>query len=156
MNFDKYYDTYDTESYAQNIVANHLTTLINKHKKSFAVPIDTAFEIGCGTGIFTRLYHPYLKPQKLILNDIFDTRRFLQNINHHDFVKADIESLSIPNADIYLSSSALQWIKNLPDLLKKVSHHTNTFCFSLYIDGNLKEIKKPFWSLAPLLYPRRN
>ena len=95
------------------------------------------FEIGCGTGIFTKLFINSYNPSLIILNDIFDTTTYLTDINYEKFIKGNIENLNIPKVDIIVSSSVFQWINDLEKLLYLISKNTNELAFSLYIKDNL-------------------
>jgi malonyl-CoA O-methyltransferase len=48
------------------------------------------------------------------------------------------------NYDLVCSSSSFQWIDDLDGLLKNISQHSEELIFSIYVDGNLKEIKEHF------------
>lgn len=143
MNFDKYYDVYEKNSFAQKKVAENLFSFM-KENKIFKEKIATIFEIGCGTGIFTRLYRELIPKSNLILNDIFDVEDFFKELKNFQFIKGNIENLEIPKVDLIVSSSVFQWIKNLDELMKNISNKTDNLCFSTYIFGNLIEIKNHF------------
>ena len=53
MNFYKYYNEYENYSLAQKQVAKNLLDYMGK-SNIFNTQINSIFEIGCGTGIFTR------------------------------------------------------------------------------------------------------
>ena len=55
MKFDKYYNVYDNYSIVQKKVAENLSNFI-KNSGIENKEIETIFEIGCGTGIFTKIY----------------------------------------------------------------------------------------------------
>ena len=55
MKFDKYYNVYDNYSIVQKKVAENLSNFI-KNSGIENKKIETIFEIGCGTGIFTKKY----------------------------------------------------------------------------------------------------
>ena len=54
MNFYKYYNEYENYSLAQKQVAKNLLDYMGK-SNIFNTQINSIFEIGCGTGIFTRV-----------------------------------------------------------------------------------------------------
>ncbi len=141
MNFNNKYITYNQNALVQKELANDLLSLlkINSTSKS-----SSMFEIGCGTGIFTKLFINSYNPSLIILNDMFDTTTYLTDINYEKFIKGNIENLNIPNVDIIVSSSVFQWINDLEKLLYLISKNTNELAFSLYIKDNLLEIKKHF------------
>ena len=94
MKFDKYYNVYDNYSIVQKKVAENLSNFI-KNSGIENKKIETIFEIGCGTGIFTKKYMELFKESKIFLNDIFDTKEFFENYSYNDFICGDIEEIKI-------------------------------------------------------------
>ena len=141
MNFNNKYITYNQNALVQKELANDLLSLLKINSTS---KYSSMFEIGCGTGIFTKLFINSYNPSLIILNDMFDTTTYLTDINYEKFIKGNIENLNIPNVDIIVSSSVFQWINDLEKLLYLISKNTNELAFSLYIKDNLLEIKKHF------------
>lgn len=140
MKFNEHFDDYDKNSLPQKRAATKLLYFLEKENHNF----DSIFEIGCGTGIFTKMYTSKLNIKKLYLNDFFDTRKYLQDVKYFQFIEGDIEKLKIPKVNLILSSSVFQWIENLDALFEKISLSTNKLIFSIFIDGNLIEIKNHF------------
>lgn len=138
MNFEKFYNKYDSYSFVQQKVAEKLVDYIDEKK------IDTAFEIGCGTGYFTKIYTQKINIKKLFLNDMYYPHGKLDGINNFEFIEGNIEKIEIPKSDIIFSSSVFQWIKNLDELFFKLSKSSDYLVFSIYVDGNLIEIKNHF------------
>ena len=143
MNFDKHYSTYEKNSLAQKQVANHLLAHM-KDTDILKSDVNSIFEIGCGTGIFTREYRKFFPKSSLILNDIFDVKSFIKDINYNIFIKENIEEIDIPKSDLVLSSSVFQWIDGLENLIRNIAENTDILCFSTYVFGNLLEIKNHF------------
>ena len=143
MNFNKHYNVYEKYSLAQKQVAKNLLDYMGK-SNIFDTKIDSIFEIGCGTGIFTREYRKYFLHSDLILNDLFDVREFIKDIDYNIFIQENIEELDIPKSDLVVSSSVFQWIKDIESLIRNIVEHTDNLCFSSYIFGNLLEIKNHF------------
>ncbi len=148
MKFDKYYDFYDEYSFVQKKVAKNLMNFINENK-FLDKNISSVLEIGCGTGIFTNEYIKEFKIKNmvlknLILNDFFNFKKFFKNTKYTSFIKEDIVKADIPEVDLILSSSAFQWIENLDLLFKKLSCSSKKIAFSIYVLGNLIEIKEHF------------
>ena len=143
MNFYKYYNEYENYSLAQKQVAKNMLDYMGK-SNIFNTQINSIFEIGCGTGIFTREYRKYFLHSDLILNDIFDVREFIKDIDYNIFIQENIEELDIPKSDLVVSSSVFQWIKDIESLIRNIAEHTDNLCFSSYIFGNLLEIKNHF------------
>ena len=143
MNFNKHYNVYEKYSLAQKQVAKNLLDYMGK-SNIFDTQINSIFEIGCGTGIFTKEYRKYFLHSDLILNDIFDVRDFIKDIDYNIFIQENIEELDIPKSDLVVSSSVFQWIKDVDALIRNIAEHTDNLCFSSYIFGNLVEIKNHF------------
>ena len=143
MNFNKHYNEYEKYSLAQKQVAKNLLDYMGK-SNIFNTQINSIFEIGCGTGIFTKEYRKYFLHSDLILNDIFDVREFIKDIDYNIFIQENIEELDIPKSDLIVSSSVFQWIKDKDSLIKNIAENTDNLCFSSYVSGNLIEIKNHF------------
>ena len=143
MNFNKYYNVYEKYSLAQKQVAKNLLDYMGK-SNIINTQINSIFEIGCGTGIFTREYRKYFLHSDLILNDIFDVREFIKDIDYNIFIQENIEELDIPKSDLVVSSSVFQWIKDKDSLIRNIAENTDNLCFSSYVSGNLIEIKNHF------------
>ena len=143
MNFNKHYNVYEKYSLAQKQVAKNLLDYMRK-SNIFDTKINSIFEIGCGTGIFTKEYRKYFLHSDLILNDIFDVREFIKDIDYNIFIQENIEELDIPKSDLVVSSSVFQWIKDKDSLIRNIAENTDNLCFSSYVSGNLIEIKNHF------------
>ena len=143
MNFNKHYNVYEKYSLAQKQVAKNLLDYMGK-SNIFNTQINSIFEIGCGTGIFTKEYRKYFLHSDLILNDIFDVRDFIKDIDYNIFIQENIEELDIPKSDLVVSSSVFQWIKDKDSLIRNIAENTDNLCFSSYVSGNLIEIKNHF------------
>ena len=143
MNFNKHYNVYEKYSLAQKQVAKNLLDYMGK-SNIFDIQINSIFEIGCGTGIFTKEYRKYFLHSDLILNDIFDVREFIKDIDYNIFIQENIEELDIPKSDLVVSSSVFQWIKDKDSLIRNIAENTDNLCFSSYVSGNLIEIKNHF------------
>lgn len=142
MNFNNKFHIYNENADIQKLVAHNLNNFISHNCKE--KQFKSIFEIGCGTGIFTSYITKTYNFDNIILNDYFDTRKYLTNIKYSNFLLGDIETIAIPEVDIVVSSSVLQWIKNFDLLTYKISKSTNLFTFSIFTFGNLKEINNHF------------
>ena len=143
MNFNKHYNVYEKYSLAQKQVAKNLLDYMGK-SNIFDTKINSIFEIGCGTGIFTKEYRKYFLHSDLILTDIFDVRELIKDIDYNIFIQENIEELDIPKSDLIVSSSVFQWIKDKDSLIRNIAENTDNLCFSSYVSGNLIEIKNHF------------
>ena len=139
MNFDKKFDRYDENAHIQKKVAEKLVELIPAKKYKII------FEIGAGTGILTRNIIKNIEYKNLMVNDKYiESREYLKDLPSVEFIMGNIEKLEIGKADLIISSSVFQWIEDKDKLFKKISRAADTLIFSIYIDGNLKEISDHF------------
>ncbi|MDP0488215.1 MAG: methyltransferase domain-containing protein [Fusobacterium sp. JB020] len=140
--FNKNFSTYNDNAIVQKQVAEKLVNLMKNYfrKNNYSKVI----ELGCGTGIFTRCVLKDMKIEKLILNDYFNTEKYLAELNYEKFIKGDMSKSLNENYDLVISSSSFQWIEDLESLIKSISQRTDRLAFSIYIKGNLKEIQKHF------------
>lgn len=141
MNFEKKFDTYDENAHIQKSVADTLVDFLEE--VGFSKEREV-FEIGCGTGVFSKRFIKRFSPKKILLNDIYDVKKYLEGIKYDELIVGDIEEMDIPQIDTVVSSSVFQWLKNFPKSLEKIAHSTNELGFSIYIDGNLEEIREHF------------
>lgn len=141
MNFEKKFDTYNENAHIQKSVADTLVEFLDEMGVSKEREV---FEIGCGTGLFSKRFIKKFSPKKIILNDIYDVEKYLKNVRYDEFILGDIEEIDIPKIDTTVSSSVFQWLKNFSKSIEKIAHSTNELGFSMYIDGNLEEIKEHF------------
>ena len=141
MNFNNKFHIYDKNADIQKKVAENLNSFIEENR---VTKLSSAFEIGCGTGIFTRVFLNSNKDISLTLNDFFDTKEYLRDITYSQFITGDIEKINIPKSDIIVSSSVLQWIQNFEELIKKIADSCRILSFSIYTKGNLIEINRHF------------
>lgn len=141
MNFEKKFDIYDENAHIQKSVAD---TLVDFLEEMGLGKEREVLEIGCGTGIFSKKFSKRFTPQKFILNDIYDVEKYLKGVEYDKFIVGDIEEIEIKKMDTIVSSSVFQWLKNFSKSIEKLSRSTNELGFSIYIDGNLEEIKEHF------------
>lgn len=142
MEFGKNFSTYDENAIIQKKVAENLTNFISK--KFNNQKFDKVIELGCGTGIFTREFLKKFEINEIDLNDCFNTRDYFKEINYKNFICNDMNEAIIKNYDIVISSSSFQWIEDLEKLIESISKKSEKLAFSIYIDGNLREIAEHF------------
>lgn len=138
-NFKKAHATYDQSALVQHQMCQHLITLIQTRLPD-ASP-KSILEIGCGVGNLTKLYHPLWQIDELYLNDLYDVH---SDIDRAKLIIGDIEHIELPRVDMALSSSALQWMKDLPTLCHRIHHalsDASTFAFATFGQDNLHETK---------------
>ncbi len=138
QNFAKAHATYDKSAIVQQQMCQMLIDMMSKTLPLVAP--TSVLEIGCGTGTLTDIYVKRWRLDKLYLNDLYDVRPHVQA----ELLVGDIERLDLPRVDAVLSSSALQWMKDLPSLFDKIYQALTpkgVFAFASFGQDNLKEIK---------------
>ena len=117
------------------------------------IPIDkkgktSILEIGCGTGLLTRLaVNKFSFLSYTALDIVEECRDFIKNINPEiEFISNDIEEF-IDNTDktfdIIISNASLQWIENLTEFIEKLVKKLNPngkLIFSTFGKENFREI----------------
>lgn len=140
MNFDKNFSTYNENAVVQKeaaiILSQFLPENINQYKN--------ILELGCGTGFFTRELVKKISAKNLILNDFFNTEKYLSEINYKKFLAGDMQNFLNEQYDFIVSSSCFQWSDDLDFLIKSISKCTDNLVFSIYLAGNMAEIKNHF------------
>lgn len=142
MEFGKNFSTYDENAIIQKKVAENLTNFISK--KFNNQKFDKVIELGCGTGIFTREFLKKFEINEIDLNDCVNTRDYFKEINYRNFICDDMNKAINQKYDIVISSSSFQWIDDLERLILNISKKSEKLAFSIYVDGNLKEISEHF------------
>ncbi len=139
--FQKSLKTYNDNAVVQKILAKKLVDLLPE--KKFA----SILEIGCGSGILTKIINSKYKPKKYFLNDIVqDCENFIDEIlSEKTFICGDIDEICINETfDLIISNAALQWSENLKNTLEKLSNMLNKggiLAFSIFAKDNFPEIK---------------
>ncbi|MDO7539198.1 malonyl-ACP O-methyltransferase BioC [Acinetobacter nosocomialis] len=142
--FAKAGQSYSEHAVVQKQICQNLTSLLKQFCPS---KILRVFEIGCGSGNLTRLLVEAFQIEDLILNDLYSEVQ--EHFNHEEHLKwliGDVETLELPQQlDMIVSGSALQWMQDLPLLLKRcndVLTDSGWLCFSTFGPKNLIEIKE--------------
>lgn len=154
--FAKAGQSYVEHAVVQKQISEQLFEYLKKHcPKSLA----SVLEIGCGSGNLTDLFQSYFQVEQLFLNDLYeDVQQHFADVESPlnlpftngraevNWLIGDIEQLALPTSlDAVISSSALQWMVDLPALLQRI--HTALkpnayFGFSTFGAENLIEIKQ--------------
>ncbi|ESK55048.1 biotin biosynthesis protein BioC [Acinetobacter tjernbergiae DSM 14971 = CIP 107465] len=154
------------QSYIEHaVVQKQISAQLFEYLKQYCPKtFDSVLEIGCGSGNLTHLFHTHFQFDQLFLNDLYEDvdQHFLnlksphlRSDTSHPFVKGrpkvdwligDIEQLTLPQSlDAVISSSALQWMVDLPALLRRIQSALKSnsyFGFSTFGPNNLSEIKQ--------------
>lgn len=105
-------------------------------------------EVGCGTGMLTRMFLKDFRPDRMWLNDLCpEVSPMLEDLlepGRTGFLPGDAETVAFPvNLDLIMSSSALQWFVDLPAFLDKCSaalRDGGILAFSSFGPSNMSEI----------------
>lgn len=142
--FSKASGSYDEEASIQRQIAERMIFLI---KKFISGKINHILEIGCGTGIFSRLLLQEINPDRMFLNDICpDVIKNLDDLldDHTIFLEGDAEFYPFPaNQDLITSCSCLQWFDSPEKFLINCTSLLNEkayLAFSTFGKDNLQEI----------------
>ena len=140
MNFNKYFSSYNVNGIVQKKAAETLSKMLSEDMEKY----ENILEIGCVTGFFTRELIKKVRSSSLTVNDLFDTRNYLNDIQYKEFLHGDMKKFLNKKYDYIVSSSCFQWSDNLDELLKLISLCSKNLVFSIYLKGNMKEIKSHF------------
>ncbi len=132
----------------QAVVQKQISAQLFEYLKMYCPQsLPSVLEIGCGSGNLTHLFHSYFQVDQLFLNDLYaDVDQHFSTIQNIAWLIGDIEQLTLPQSlDAVISSSALQWMADLPALLQRIHDSLKPkgyLGFSTFGENNLIEIKK--------------
>ena len=137
------------QSYVEHaVVQKQISAQLFEYLKVYCPQnLASVLEIGCGSGNLTHLFHSYFQVDQLFLNDLYaDVDQHFSTIQNIAWLIGDIEQLTLPQSlDAVISSSALQWMTDLPTLLHRIHDALKPnayFGFSTFGSDNLTEIKQ--------------
>ncbi len=137
------------QSYVEHaVVQKQISAQLFEYLKAYCPKtFDSVLEIGCGSGNLTHLFHSYFQVDQLFLNDLYeDVDQHFSTIENIAWLIGDVEQLHLPQSlDAVISSSALQWMTDLPTLLHRIHDALKPnayFGFSTFGADNLTEIKQ--------------
>jgi malonyl-CoA O-methyltransferase len=142
--FTRSLKTYSDQAVVQQQTAEkmvkELIATTNNHK------FPRILEIGCGSGIMTRLIEQQLDYEYLLANDLApQCIEHISQIDNCRFIPGDIETIEYPqkNFDLIISNATFQWLDHLGDALKKFSGWLKPggiMAFSTFGPENIKEL----------------
>jgi len=115
-----------------------------------SVPCSTAAPPAATNFLFLPLEKAYTSigvsfpKSSLILNDIFDVREFIKDIDYNIFIQENIEELDIPKSDLVVSSSVFQWIKDKDSLIRNIAENTDNLDDESFDTENLDLSSREF------------
>ena len=137
------------QSYVEHaVVQKQISAQLFEYLKVYCPQnLASVLEIGCGSGNLTHLFHTHFQFEQLFLNDLYaDVEQHFSTIQNIAWLIGDIEQLTLPQSlDAVISSSALQWMTDLPALLQRIHDSLKPkgyLGFSTFGENNLIEIKK--------------
>ena len=132
----------------QAVVQKQISAQLFEYLKAYCPQsLNSVLEIGCGSGNLTHLFQTHFQFEQLFLNDLYaDVEQHFSTIQNIAWLIGDIEQLELPSElDAMISSSALQWMADLPALLQRIHDALKPksyLGFSTFGENNLIEIKK--------------
>lgn len=130
--------TYNEHAFVQLEIAQTLAKLLFDF--SAKQQFDRVFEIGCGTGFFTKALLNKFKVQELHLNDLVGECEMVLSeelqqysalqLKDWSFSAEDVNQLNlVERFDLICAASSLQWVENLPLLINKIIAHLSPQAF---------------------------
>ena len=140
--------TYDREARVQHQVAERMLGFL-LHTLTKGQTCLRIAEVGCGTGIYSRLLFDALHPQQLWLNDLCpemkDSLDDLLSQPTVSFTPGDAESMALPPRNhVITSCSTFQWFSDLPAFFQhchQALQPEGLLAFSTFGPENLHEIR---------------
>jgi malonyl-CoA O-methyltransferase len=134
--FNKHAKSYDDYSFIQKEVATYLASKIDKK-------YHTILDLGCGTGTVYNLIGKESKKYYAVdmsknMCNIHPKDKKVETINQ----SFDDEKLfdKIPKCDIVISSSSIQWSKDLDKLFFNISKKTHNIAFAIFTSNTFKSL----------------
>ncbi|KNE77958.1 malonyl-ACP O-methyltransferase BioC [Aggregatibacter actinomycetemcomitans] len=144
--FSEALESYEKNTITQQEIGQHLLQILLNQLSRF----QNLLEIGCGTGIFSRLLMQNIHPKNWDLNDLCDVSEQLKkNLPHQNyaFYQVDGEDLAFTDKkyDLIVSCSTVQWFENQRQFIQSCLDHFNpngVLLFSTFPPENLTEVRK--------------
>lgn len=144
--FSRASDSYHNDANVQAVMARELIDRVESQ------PYDEILEIGCGTGLLSKMIADNLDFKHLILNDISKSmllhcKNAVPESERVSYLIKDAESLDFKEQDrfdLIISNACLQWMSDLEKVLKDFKSYlkdNGCLAFSIFSEGNFAEIK---------------
>lgn len=141
--FNRAAKSYDAAAIVQRDMAQRLLSLLPD-----GFDARNILEIGCGTGLLTRLLSQHFPTAHFTVNDLCPTMCDMASqaiAQPAVCMVGDAERLDFPGTyDLITSAAAIQWFSNLPDFLSHIEASLNDggiMLFSTFGSDNLKELR---------------
>jgi len=137
--------SYDGHAWVQQKICQNLSVLMDQYLEKQA--LSAVLDIGCGSGQLSHLIAEKIQVDEWFLNDLYpEIKVHYSDFKQVNFLIGDIEKLSLDMPlDLVVSSSALQWVKEIDGVFSKVSRQlklNHLLCFSTFGRQNLTEIRQ--------------
>ena len=147
--FSKYANQYNKHNIIQQIAAKSIVRDIRNQPKRI-------LELGCGSGQIYKHINWHIDFYKAIdfSNEMCELHPKASNVKVecHDFDNISFHnSIKDEEYDLVISSSALQWSKNLPKIIKRLSTVTKTINAALFTSNTFKTIQDITNTKSPIL-----
>ena len=130
---------YEHHAAAQMRIAQKLAADVQSLRRDY----DCVLEIGCGSGVYTRLLQAALQAESWHINDLCP--ECADNVTADVFLAGDIETLPLTASyDLITSASAFQWLADPDALLRKLNaclKENGLLAFNTFDVDNLHQIK---------------
>lgn len=141
--FNRAIDSYDTAAIVQRDMAQRLLSLLPGNFGARHI-----LEIGCGTGLLTKLLSQRFPTSRFTLNDLCPAmcEMAAQNMAHDtNCMTGDAEQSDFPGKYSLITSAAtIQWFSDLPRFLSRIEKSLDErgmMLFSTFGSDNLKELR---------------